>query len=199
MHKIIVINGSGGVGKDTFIDYCFDYLYTSENINCPYHQLAKKKTELKEKCNIDTVKLCKEIAYMCGWAGTKDEKNRKFLSDLKDLLTEWRDIPFLETTFAIDECLEYLEEEEIENGIVFVHTREPKDIQRYVDKYESQCITMLIRNPHVVTIQSNHADKNVEDYIYDYIVMNDGTEKDLCKKAKMFCYNLINENSPLYL
>ena len=43
---------------------------------------------------LSTVDFVKEIAKKCGWDGTKDLKNRKFLSDLKDLLTNWNNVPF---------------------------------------------------------------------------------------------------------
>ena len=44
--------------------------------------------------NVSTVDKVKEIAAECGWDGVKSPKNRKFLSDLKDLLTEWGDVPY---------------------------------------------------------------------------------------------------------
>ena len=43
---------------------------------------------------LSTVDFVKEIAKKCGWKGEKDLKNRKFLSDLKDLLTNWNNVPF---------------------------------------------------------------------------------------------------------
>ena len=52
---------------------------------------------LRIMCNVDSVNLVKSLATMAGWDGNKTEKNRKFLSDLKDLLSNWNDVPYKET------------------------------------------------------------------------------------------------------
>ena len=62
----IIINGCGGVGKDTFVDYCRIFA----NIT-----------------NISSVDKIKEAAKILGWNGGKAEEDRKFLSDLKLLST----------------------------------------------------------------------------------------------------------------
>ena len=67
MKEIIIINGSGGVGKDTFIAMCDKYTYT------------------KNYSSVDEIKC---VARQLGWNGGKTEKDRKFLSDLK-LLTSF--------------------------------------------------------------------------------------------------------------
>ena len=66
---VVVINGSGGVGKSTFIELCREW-----------------DNRVFETSTVDFVK---EVAKMCGWDGTKTDENRKFLSDLKDLLSQW--------------------------------------------------------------------------------------------------------------
>ena len=58
---VIVINGAGGVGKDTICD------------------LAAKHFKVR---NISSVDPIKEIATFCGWTGVKDDRARKFLHDL---------------------------------------------------------------------------------------------------------------------
>ena len=45
------------------------------------------------------------IAKECGWGGEKDDKARKFLSDLKRTLVEYNDYP---TTWALGEYNEFL-------------------------------------------------------------------------------------------
>ena len=68
MDKIVVIvNGCGGVGKDTFCDLVGKY------INC---------------ITVSSVHPIKESARHAGWNGEEDDKSRKFLSDLKDACTE---------------------------------------------------------------------------------------------------------------
>ena len=69
LQKIIVINGQGGVGKDTFIDI-----------------LNKKGLKIANVSSVDGVK---ELARMVGWNGAKEDKDRKFLSDLKILTTNY--------------------------------------------------------------------------------------------------------------
>lgn len=74
MKEIVVINGSGGVGKDTFVQFCGEYAPIM---------------------NISSVDKVKEAAkVLAGWNGEKDEKSRKFLSDLKELGIEYNDAPF---------------------------------------------------------------------------------------------------------
>ena len=56
----IVINGCGGVGKDTLC------------------QMAARHYKVR---NISSVTPIKELAVQCGWNGAKDNRSRKFLSD----------------------------------------------------------------------------------------------------------------------
>ena len=72
--KVLAINGAPGSGKTTF-----------ENM------LAKEMGRYYDSRS--TIDLVKQVAKLCGWDGTKDLKSRKFLSDLKDLLTEYNDAP----------------------------------------------------------------------------------------------------------
>lgn len=83
--EIIVINGFPGAGKDEFVNCC------KKLIGEPYVR------------NISTVDFVKYIAAECGWDGTKTPENRAFLSDLKDLLTKWNDVPFKKVEKAL--CL----------------------------------------------------------------------------------------------
>lgn len=159
MTKIIVINGSGSVGKDTFVELC-------KEVNSAVN-------------NISTVSFTKKIATMCGWDGSKTPKNRKFLSDLKDLMEEWNDIP----NKKVEEYIEHLSDYD-EPQILFIHAREPHNIQYYKDKYNAT--TVLVTNPRIKHITSNHADMEVYDYTYDYVIENQGTLKDFKETARTF-------------
>ena len=81
---VIVINGRGGVGKDTLCDMA-----------------AKSFKTL----NVSSITPIKEIAKMCGWDGAKDDKSRKFLADLKKLSVEYNDYP---TVWAAEKYKEFL-------------------------------------------------------------------------------------------
>ena len=74
MKEIVVINGSGGAGKDTFVQFCGEY------------------TSIMNISSVDKVKEAAKV--LAGWNGEKDEKSRKFLSDLKELGIEYNDAPF---------------------------------------------------------------------------------------------------------
>lgn len=71
--QIVIINGTGGSGKDTFVQFCSKY---------------------NKVMNFSSIDKVKEIARLIGWDGKKTEKDRKFLSDLKKLTTEYNDMAF---------------------------------------------------------------------------------------------------------
>ena len=77
MVKVVIINGMPMSGKTTFEELC-------QKICDPF-----AKESGFEEDNILCVDICstvdfvKIVAKQCGWDGTKDLKNRKFLSDLK--------------------------------------------------------------------------------------------------------------------
>lgn len=162
-------------GKDAFVKFCQKYLLWCGNFS--------------------TVDFVKEIAAECGWDGTKTPKNRKFLSDLKDLLTEWNDVPFKKIQDAISLYKKEAESYDFssEDVLCFIHCREPKEIQKFVEKMGAK--TLLIRRPDVECgEQSNHADNDVFNYNYDYTITNDGTLLDLENKAVDFILELGYKN-----
>lgn len=130
--------------------------------------------------NISTVDFVKQIATLCGWDGTKTPENRAFLSNLKDLLTEWNDIPFKKVCHVAQsfnsEAMSY--DFPTDDVIVFVHCREPQEITKFVEKMNAK--TLLVRRAAIETNkQSNHADAEVFNYNYDYIIENNGTLEEL--------------------
>lgn len=163
--KVIVINGRGGVGKDTFISLLNSVAGISMNI-----------------CNVSTIDPVKSIAHNIGWDGKKDEKSRKFLSDLKDLLTEFNDYPFEQTKWTMEML-------DSDKTIFFVHVREPKDIDRFVKVFNAK--TLLIKNDNVPLITSNHADKEAENYNYDYIIDNSTSIENLKRYTEVFYEDIL--------
>lgn len=164
--QIFIINGSGGVGKDTFVE-----LVSVE--------LNDKLKRFHTVVNFSSVDRVKEIAKEIGWDGRKTEKDRKFLSDLKSLTRDYCDMPFQSMKNKIKE---FLESEE--GQVLFLHIREPEEIKRVVDEFGAK--TILIVRDSVTQITSNTSDKNVFDYHYDFIVDNNGTIEELQEKAKQF-------------
>ena len=169
--KYFIINGRPRSGKDTFVNFCLEELGAFGKL-------------------ISTVDFVKKIATECGWDGTKDLKNRKFLSDLKDLLTNWGDVPYKKTLQEIDMFKFDLNCWNVsDKGVVFIMCREPKEIERF--ERELNAKSLLIRRASVeFEQQSNHADSEVLNHKYDYIIENNGTIDELKEKAKEFLKNL---------
>lgn len=163
MIKYYIINGHAGAGKDTFVWLC------------------QNQAGNKAIINISTVDFVKQIATLCGWTGEKDEKNRRFLSDLKDLLTKWNDVPFRDLLKRIER---YKENSLDADLTFFIHCREPEEIERLRDFLGAK--TIFIKRDTMPQIISNHADKNVENFEYDIYIENNGTIEELSEKARQF-------------
>lgn len=165
--KIYIINGAPCSGKTTFELFIKDLLG-------------------EENCFIlSTVDFVKEIARFCGWNGEKTDRDRKFLSDLKDTLTQWNNLPnkkILENIMDISL--------RAPNAVVFIDCREP-------DEIEYLCTTLgvesvLIRRANAEQARtSNHADAEVLEYPYDYIIENNGDIKKFEESAITFVKQVI--------
>ena len=151
MKKVaIVINGAGGVGKDTLCE------------------LAAKHFKVK---NISSITPIKEVAALCGWDGTKDNKARKFLSDLKNLCVEYNNYPTLWAKHQYDDFLASDEE------IMFIHIREAEEIKKFVLATDGAAYTLLVRGGKRMSNEKygNASDDEVENYSYDYYFLNEST------------------------
>lgn len=160
---IVIINGTGGSGKDTFVEFVSKY---------------------NKVVNVSSVDKVKEIATIIGWDGGKTEKDRKFLSDLKKLTTEYNEMPFRNMQEKVEKF------KESDNEIMFLHIREPEEIKKAVDAFNAK--TLLIRRQGHDIITSNYSDASVENYDYDYIIENT-TLENLEDQAKKF-YEKISNN-----
>lgn len=171
MKKIaIIINGKGGVGKDTLCDFISNHFRTQK---------------------ISSITPILTIAKAGGWNGEKDDKSRKLLSDLKHLFTQYNDLSFNYLKRQTGEFLLTSEE------ILFIHMREPEEIGKYL-KYATEkqltCKTLLIKRDTMEhKIYGNDADDMVDYYHYDAIYKNNlplaEAEKDFLTffKNNWFC------------
>ena len=76
-----------------------------------------------------------------------------------------------------------------DKGVVFIMCREPKESERF--ERELNAKSVLIQRASVeFEQQSNHADSEVLNHKYDYIIENNGTVDELKEKAKGFLKNL---------
>jgi hypothetical protein len=164
MKHIIVVNGQGGVGKDTFCLYAMRYM--------------AKEYKFRSS-NISTVDEVKGYGKLLGWDGVKDEKGRKFLSDLKALSTIYNG-PLRYVSNHLDKC---------GADVVFVHIREPEEISKFVNLYPS-AITIIIKKGDMASY-GNKSDDNVNNYPYNYCIDNNGSKDDLKKTAIEFVNHLM--------
>ena len=161
MKKIIIINGRGGVGKDTMINV----LQNSD-------QYAGRVGNIS---SIDPIR--KAVNNLIGNQDPiKDNKYRKLLSDVKMALTAYNDIP---TLLVYREALKIIDNENIE--FLFVHIREPEEIEKFINTCnllatrDFDIITLLIKNTNKeISSQSfgNISDDSVDNYKYDFIFNN---------------------------
>lgn len=68
-------------------------------------------------------------------------------------------------------------------------SREPGEISRFEKELGAKSV-LIRRNAVEFNIQSNHADSEVLNHKYDYIIENNGTIDELKEKAKEFLKNL---------
>ena len=186
MIKVVVCNGKPGVGKSEFQRLCAQQcgLFGEEVGFTPDKNLYVDI--------ISTVDFVKEIAYACGWDGSKTLENRKFLSDLKSLLTEWNDVP----NAIIEKHVQSLPD--TIDWIVFVDCREPAEIQKLKERLNAT--TILIRRPQVENNEtSNDSDAKVFDYDYDLNIYNEYGFDELKMLAEHFIEYMKKEEVPHYV
>lgn len=136
----IVINGVGGIGKDT---------------------LCKHANSVFPSKTVSSIDPIKDIAVAGGWNGDKNSEDRKLLVDLKKAFVAYNDLPFV---YLMNEYHSFLYDN---NEILFVHIREASEIEKFKTAVDIPCITLLVLRPDATTWQ-NDSDDNVEDYSYDY-------------------------------
>lgn len=147
---IFIVNGKPRAGKDTF---------------------AELLNTMVPTMKYSSVNKVKAIAMECGWDGGKTEKDRKFLSDLKRLTTEYNDMSFN----AVANKVETFRKNNI-HKVMLIDIREPKEIMRAKKAFDAY--TVLIENDRVENVTSNESDAGIYNCRYDFIVPNNGTLED---------------------
>lgn len=164
---VIVINGQGGCGKDTCVG------------------IAAKHYKVK---NISSVDGIKAIAKRCGWDGNKDPEGRKFLHDLKMLLSEYNDFP---NKCVVSDYNKFLDSDD---EILFVHIREYSEIEKFRKSVNGPFFTLLIRRDSLEgSSWGNEADDKVENFKYDYVYDNNYTLEETELAFKMFLDNMLSK------
>lgn len=166
---VIIINGKGGAGKDTVCE------------------ITSKFFKVR---NISAITPIKEIAANFGWNGEKDNKSRKFLSDLKRAFIEYNDLPnrYLEK--------EYHAFKGSDADILFAHIREKDQIDAFKRRVDIKCVTLLVQSIRIDSRNKqygNVSDDNVEEYCYDYCYKNEKPIEKLPEDFMNFIYRLFVE------
>jgi hypothetical protein len=174
--QIYVINGFPRSGKSSFVSFCLDEL-------CGWGK------------EVSTVDFVKKLAKECGWDGKKTPKSRKFLSDLKDLLTEWDDIPYKEI-LKEKRIFEYGFEQfdmTADKAFLFIHCREPKEIDRIknsIDGCNVYTLCIYADRADMPKVDNNSSDIEVYNYKYDFSIDNNESLEELKDKAIKFIIHL---------
>ena len=143
---LIIINGKGGVGKDTLCDFA------------AAHYPVR---------NVSSITPIKEIAAANGWNGEKTPEARRFLADLKEAFTRYNDLP---TRYLLEQYREFLDSQE---RIMFAHIREAGEIEKLKSRVDGPCITLLVRRgSQVPQTWGKAADDETDGYSYDFVYEN---------------------------
>ena len=175
--KVVIINGKPQSGKDTFCKYAQGYCDDDESANTLI---------------ISSVDPLKEMLTQLGWDGTKTDKIRDMLMDMKQLWVQNQDGP---TMFLFNNILEFHKACTGEDNIVFVHIREPEEIKKLVNAltgFESMGIDVIsllvIRKDGEDTpnqpAETRRSDDEalINSYEYDVTINND---EDLIKLQEL--------------
>lgn len=143
---VVVINGKGGVGKDTLCAFA-----------------AQRYSVM----NISAITPIKAMAEVIGWRGEKDNKARALLSDLKQIAIRYNDYP---NAYLLQEYRRFLE-----SGcqVLFVHIREKEQIEHFIAAVGCPVVTLLVRKTGGQAVYGNASDDGVETFPYDYVYQND--------------------------
>lgn len=160
----IVVNGKGGSGKDTICDIVGE------------HYRVK---------NVSSITIIKKAAEVLGWHGSKGPEDRKFLSDLKRLSSEYNGLPFWDMVREYDAfCVSDQEE------ILFVHIREAEGIAAFCSYVEgdgrTDISTLLIESDRTAGTFGNRSDDGVMEYPYDHVFYNNCTLEELDREFMEF-------------
>jgi len=170
---VIIINGIGGSGKDAVC-----------GITAKHYPAV----------NVSAIDRIKEAAKLLGWCGAKDLRDRKFLSDLQDISTEYNDLSVSDMLQKYNEFLDSCTAQ-----ILFIHMRKPADMKRFVSAVnglDGRAATLIVNRSSDAGTFGNKADDEVLKYKYDYGFYNKGNSLEELEQDFMpLLDRIINEFS----
>lgn len=192
---IVVINGKGGIGKDTLVDV----------INKTPHCFVWNASSITP-----IAKMCKREGV---YRGEKDLAYRHMLADIKHAVDayykEKTGIGFT-TTELLGDIETWLEElkrtvdTHFTSSVLFIHIREPENITEFLKEAKAKLeegnendvilTTLLIRSNRELKSYGNTSDDGVEDFNYEYIYESkNGINEDAECFRKMFFSEIMGE------
>ena len=167
---VFIINGSGGVGKDTICALAARYWRTR---------------------TISSITPILKLARQAGWDGKKTPDSRRFLADLKQACIAFNDLPF---RYCMEQYQNFLKSDD---EILFAHIREPSEMTRFQQVVSVPCYAILVRRPSSEKVWGNCADDNVGAYPYDGVFLNDRTLDDLPEQTRRFFQKFLADDKQL--
>lgn len=186
MRKLIITNGTGGAGKDTFYKMVANRLQALGYEVFRYSYVQYTRDMLSEWGGIDT--------------SAKTDKDRQLLAGINHALEEYSDIPFRDCCEFIDENLftyktryEPTENQFVPSDVnfIFLDVRVPEVINRFRERYQNTQ-TVFVHNGEVNSATAE--DKGVYNYQYDYVVDNTGNIDNLKEQADRYANYIISKN-----
>ncbi len=175
MRRLVITNGTGGSGKDTFCKYAAEYL-DSKGYNTVRYSFVDFARRMLADAGIDT--------------SAKTDKDRQLLAGLNQILENYDDIPFKDCCQFINDMLfisgetadyDYIPEDIAD--VIFLDVRSPEIIDRFKTVYDN-VITVLVDNGRTNTATAE--DSGVFNYNYDSVISNTRDMNYLKMQAKNF-------------
>ncbi|KYZ76674.1 hypothetical protein AXX12_09655 [Anaerosporomusa subterranea] len=158
---VILLSGKAEAGKDTFFEM------TAQRY---------AKRVIKRIAFADALK---RIAFEMGWDGHKDVAGRRLLQDLGEIGRRYR------ADLWVDKTIETLKTYSRDADIVcFTDCRYPNELAGIqnceVIDGSIKVVTVRIERPgHAIAANQNHISETALDgYVFDYMIINDGTLED---------------------
>lgn len=146
---ILIVNGRPGAGKDTFAD------------------ILSKYASVKK---ISIIDLTKEMATMAGWDGFKNDRSRKFLSDLKSLIDDFNDASFCDIERKL---IAYIDSDDYD--YILIDARRIKDIDRMRKEFDAKSVYIENNNIKYKPTNIDDIEAQYNNSKYDLTISNNGT------------------------